>query len=732
MVDTFPGLPGERVFETTFNYKTWLPGTRLQLCNVPWDASYRDIVRFDDEGKRRDYFAALADRSQTVLIDNVTVLKIGEPIFLNISFDQCMNCNYIVVDNTRHPNDIENPTRLYYFVTDVEYISPNTTKLNIQLDVWQTYYDRLTFEQCYVYRSHAGIAAENVGMADRNVYALEPEGLDVGSDYDVVSQEIHSFIDDEPLVIVTTTASFEGDLGSIDNPNLTTAKPGVVGGVPTAAEIYGFSAKNFEKLMRELSDKPWISQCIINISVVPRCMTPKAEEKTVMGVSCYDFNRYHPSRKSFRTENDVIDSFDIPKRYAWIHKFYTYPYTVLELTNFAGQALALKSEFMYISKNADSGRNEVYFDLVTTCAPPYIRGALVYRYNITSRLEWYNHSTENDEFTYDYYDIDGKKRTEFMPAGDNYDIALFYDNFPQLTLVNNSYMQYLASTAHSRAYAAESADWSNQKALTGAQLTYNQTSRGLEAGAANLNVSNDAAWAGNAIAQERNTWGAVQSVGSGVAGIAGGAATMNAGAAAGSAVGAVTSGVNAALNADWMNRQTMIGTGAATKTFANSAGATMYNRDTNYDYARFAAKGDYANAIAGIQAKVQDAKVMQPSVIGQQGGELFNFNHGLCGFGVKWKRIKMHYLIQIGEYWLRYGTVVNRWIKPPENLQVMTKCSYWHMQSCTIRATMPEAFKQAVRGIFEKGVTVWRNPDEINAIDFGDNKPSGGFELPMI
>jgi len=38
-------------------------------------------------------------------------------------------------------------------------------------------------------------------------------------------------------------------------------------------------------------------------------------------------------------------------------------------------------------------------------------------------------------------------------------------------------------------------------------------------------------------------------------------------------------------------------------------------------------------------------------------------------------------------------------------------------------------FKQAIRGIFEKGVTVWANPADIGTIDIGDNAPLEGVIL---
>jgi hypothetical protein len=41
----------------------------------------------------------------------------------------------------------------------------------------------------------------------------------------------------------------------------------------------------------------------------------------------------------------------------------------------------------------------------------------------------------------------------------------------------------------------------------------------------------------------------------------------------------------------------------------------------------------------------------------------------------------------------------------------------------------PESFKQTLRGIFEKGVTVWNNPADMGNIDIGTNTPRTGVTL---
>ena len=153
-------------------------------------------------------------------------------------------------------------------------------------------------------------------------------------------------------------------------------------------------------------------------------------------------------------------------------------------------------------------------------------------------------------------------------------------------------------------------------------------------------------------------------------------------------------------------------------------------RDTNRDMAQFAAKGDYSNAIAGINAKVQDAKMLQPTTVGQVGGEAFTLLMSGWGLFAHVKTLSDAAAAQVGEYWLRYGYAVGRFAPIPQNFQVMSHFTYWKLTETYISSSVcPEAFKQAIRGIFEKGVTVWAKPKYIGTVDNAVNKPIEGIYL---
>lgn len=727
MAQEFPGLP-ENVYEyqNQFDYSVWTPNTEITCATVPWDSSYRDIVRFDSDELRDEYFNVVKQYGYSFNLNGMVYLRYGEPVRVNAPFSMINQCNYLIVRNPIQPVPDtvsgfgvprRKPDVFYYFIKDVTYIAPNTTQLNVQLDVWQTYYDRLYFGMCYINKGHIGIANENSTQYNLRDYLTDTEGLNIGDEYDVTYQWFYNFQDETPYIVIMSNTNLEDDYGSVSNPKLRTSTGDINDGMPNGSRAYALTADNFIEFMRNIADYPWVSQGISMITVVPRVFCQVSPSTTtIAGVIA---NRLAPNPDADGTTFEIFnifDNYDIPDRYKHLFKFYTAPYSFIEMTGLNGGEIVLKNECMTIGKTMN-GHNDV--SLVRTrsiCAPPMIRGLVMpLGYNTSGT------SSDSGDYSIDYYAPDGNLRTTMLGGGEFMDMCVQFSNFPQFSIVNNMYLYYMASNIHSLQYQFQNADWSQQKALMGASLSYNQATQNMNTAWANQQTANQASWALSGISQEKNVWNGVQGVVSNGIGAVGSLAREDVGGAIGGALKAAGSGVNAALNADWINRTTSAQVGAATQTTQNNIANQQYMRDTNYDYARFAAKGDYENAIAGIQAKVQDARLTQPTTSGQNGGDPFNMCNGFCGILFKWKRLKTNFLVQVGDFWLRYGYYVNRWMQPPQNLKCMSNFTYWKMQQVQVNGSLPEVFKETVRGIFEKGVTVWSNPNNINSIDLADN-----------
>ena len=201
---------------------------------------------------------------------------------------------------------------------------------------------------------------------------------------------------------------------------------------------------------------------------------------------------------------------------------------------------------------------------------------------------------------------------------------------------------------------------------------------------------------------------------------------------AGAAMGGPT-GASAALLGSVANvAGTAVDINANTKRTGMVNANSSYMRDSNRAYADSVARGDYAQSIAGINARVQDARLLQPTTSGQVGGEAFLFATYGWALTAKFRMISAGAVATIGDYWLRYGYKVNRWISVPDTLMVMERFTYWKFSELSVTSTrIPELYRQTIRGIFEKGVTVWKNPEEIGNSVLYDNAPKYGTYIEM-
>ena len=127
------------------------------------------------------------------------------------------------------------------------------------------------------------------------------------------------------------------------------------------------------------------------------------------------------------------------------------------------------------------------------------------------------------------------------------------------------------------------------------------------------------------------------------------------------APGFVNSAVDYAITENQNNKQNAINNAQAIGINDANIANMGYVRDTNKSYADYAAQGDYQNTLAGINAKIQDTQMLQPTTSGQLAGDAFSFaiHDGFKGHIVV-KRVDNGTMESIGEFWLRYGYAVNR------------------------------------------------------------------------
>jgi len=710
-VNQFHELPQPKDFGHSFNYAVWGANTTVTLANVPWNNDYRDVVRFDNQAGLDNYIDTAS--GPVLSTPNVTYAAMGRPIRLQIPFERANTFNYLRAHNPPQPLSSGDDTgrAYYYFVVGVNYVAPDTTELMLQLDVFQSFVYGASFGNIYVERGHLGIANTESFTNYGRDFLTTPEGFDLGNEYEIRKQyalsvgsarfEAFAGMPDYSVLVASSTALDE-DPGTVDAPKLTSAKGSQMENLPNGAEIYLFnSLDHFKLFMEAMQDKPWVTQGIMSIQAVPR-MTRygvNLSSKVIAGVPVDEvqggpLNTVKTALKTgWRNELDL-------GRYWRLYKFATYPYCLIEMTSYTGTPLVLKPECWQ-----DGDANVVE---VPHFAPPNARLAFYpYRYNAS-----------------DSYPAFEDGNGVINDGGEFLDMVTAITNFPAFSVVNNGYMAFMAANVNGIAYQHSSADWSQQRALTGAATSYDQASSGIST---SQDITGQGIGASNA--QTKLSMDTMRSQGLQAAGNAtiNGFKTLD---PAGMAQGVANAAVSYAINTNQANQSNAISTGLSAGVNRSQTANMGYIRDTNLDLAKFSANGDYANAIAGVNAKVQDAKLTQPTTSGQVGGDAFLLATYRWGVELKVKMVQPAVMNAIGEFWLRYGYAVNRFSVMPASLMVMDRFTYWKCKEVYLTAAnCPETFKQTLRGIFEKGVTVWKNPADIGNIDTAENEPLSGVTI---
>ena len=729
----FPAYPAANVgvddFKTSIGFtpSTWPVSTRLTLCNVPWDADYRDVVFFNSTTDRDTYFTSLS--STSIVLTGATYCKPNEPVKINIPYAECYTYNYLIVENPALPvGNSVTPPKLYYFIKQVSMIAPNTSQLYLQLDVWMTYQTYVTFGRCFVERGHVARHAYNYDSSTNlrvkaRRYLMAPEGLDVGNAYVETYETQYPLVDtlSWTVVILSTVkleipngSSASDVFGTVTNPKLKTAEGMTLDGFVCGCNCYAMYISDFLTFQNAMSDYPWISSQIISITAIPSKLT------TFDWTSSTTFLPGGVAAKKLRSNYGTINSNDVDAgaittylsnnvSSVWSahEKSRVWPFSFLKADNQLSQPLLLKPE-LFATEN-------MHFTYFATVVSPFQRVFLMpIRYG-TSQTTGNNGSQAQ-------YTMANALKNQTVPWGDNFAASLVWQDFPQLSIVNDGYLQYLAGNAHGLTYQRDYAGWALDKSLAASKTSYDNANRSLGAASQNQQLAYETQRdisrlsMGNLVGNQlRDVYNNLS------AGTQGGINSVFGGADVSAIINTTVNAATGATANEVGNLQ-----------FQTSRQAQQGNIDANYQLQQWAARGDYEQTIAGINATVQDAQLTPPNQSGTFGGGMMAVlgSKGLLYWWLKAYTVNVDYQHKISDFWNRFGYAVGEYVSLGRKFCLMTNYTYWKCQDTTLSSSvgLEEGVKDAIRGIFEKGVTVWGSASNIGSdITSITNAPSNTY-----
>lgn len=235
-----------------------MQANELMICaDVPLDASQVRQLSFADKNEQYNYFRSKAIRVFT----DFKYIREHRGVKVPVNAEEIGNACYLCFKN-------QASGKWYYaFVTQVIYINPETSLLNFEIDVYQTFLFEMVIRDCDISREH-------VANDDFKTNTVQ-EPVDVG-DYVIAHEEVQVLgdLDSNYPFIILSAIDLLSDPGTLEEPKVTAAQGGVYGGLPSAVRAYLVEPNQWETssitaIMEALSSYPWVSQSILAIYAVP-------------------------------------------------------------------------------------------------------------------------------------------------------------------------------------------------------------------------------------------------------------------------------------------------------------------------------------------------------------------------------------------------------------------------------------------------------------------------------
>ena len=712
--------------------RPWIPGSTLRLVKVNWDSGYRDVIEWNDQDEKDIYFSGLS-RTDTYLPDGpFTHIRPNESIDLNMQFNDVLEYNYIIVENPTQPGTQEQKRKYYYFITSAQYLAPDTTKITVQLDVWTTFVDTTTFGQSFVERGHIGIANQNATLEPSSLrrYQSIPEGLDIGDQlvsymgdaknlFDRTLGE--SFEDDykwgiddinymvHPMIMIVSTVSLIADPGTADAPTMATASPSTTDNIWTASHYVAIPGLYFDDFMRALIKFPWISRNIITIYAIPGGLahwersTSLFSESTDPALRVFSLIPVYTlikARQGTLTKASVFNWITncIPNEYRKIKKLFTSPYSFVELSGPDGTPIIFKPE--------QFNSSVVSFKMIANFVAPFNRVAMY--------PEAYGASDNSPSIITKFDQApnigDATNPVQVVWKGDTLGNALWFGNFPQFPIINDGYLGYYAGSAYIRDYQKSYVEWQKNLGLNTAANELANATGEYEKMLYGLGTPRQAVHRLDDMVSRRFFPGQ-------------GGNAYNRQTAANAALDTLNGGTQ--MLGDMLSTVMSPQNPAETYHSAEMANQAM-NR--NFDLAIEIANKDYEMDLENIASQVQQAQINEPSQSGLMSGDGFGFATGSFVYRIAVKVIGPNAMHVVGDFLLRYGIKIHEFMLLPSKLCCMSKFAYWKCsETYIVDSDGNETDRNVLRGILERGTTVWKQPSFIGRTSLQDNEIVSGY-----
>ena len=608
------------------------------IKDVDIDVSYAHQYYFDTIQEQFNFFA---NKVFKTVNDGTYQRKNSHVIAVPFQADEIRECKYIMWQN---PNYSE---KWYYaFVTHIDYVNPNMSKIAYVLDVYQTYLFDMQWKQSYIDRKHDKRYENGLPVVN-----MEDEGLEYGNTYSILKKTNLIQIPDISFAILGFTEKVDDTIGTAGQ---------AIRGIPTQLYYYvvpiylGYPQKSLylntsthrltsitEMLYACTNDSGLVGK-LVSVFITPfltvgdiscnfqELTATITTTKLVVRAIYADNGPYYVTEikpDSALEPYELIDSSTVYGDFPHYDesKLLMYPYSFTQLTNERGDTYTIRNEQL-VSRDG----------------------------HITIGV--FGTINHNNRISYIVKNYLSNTRPYYMEQG------IHDSSNANLPIIDDYTASYLQSNSNAIAVTRSNALMQQQSTMQIASNTYTTTANNAQ----KAMLSNE-----------------IQLIGNTSAAVAGGIATGNVGAVVGAGMQSVAGTVSNVMNRD----------------------IQLASAATNLENSRTSATTNYQMSIASLNAKLQDAEQI-PSTARSMGGDyLFDIAYMCDGIYLLKKTIQPYYVEKLTNYFKLYGYKVNK-LEVPE-FHTRENWNYIKMAEPIVEGNIPMNDLLKIRDIFMKGITLW-------------------------
>ena len=341
---------------------------QIQMCNVPWDmgeahignrtiSGIGNVVYFETKAKRDAWFDDIPDTECYRFETKFKELHRSNQIDVPIPFDVASKFNYLAVDYALFANDhslveYEKPDglrRWFWFIREVEFLAPNTTRLYLMADAWQTFIYDLNVAGMILERGHAPMVQTNAATylanpVERSQYLLASDIVNENAaDIAYAASELIFNAKNIEAVIISTANPVTGSWGTkaADTWRVDGERHFMQDGVPSYC-AFAMAASNLSTFLDNVSSTiPQFMQTIQGVCFISSDIITLGTSFTFCSITCNMISSSYKTNKILELDKAL---FGYASDYADIAKLYTYPYAYIQLSDDTGDTTDIRIE----------------------------------------------------------------------------------------------------------------------------------------------------------------------------------------------------------------------------------------------------------------------------------------------------------------------------------------------------------------------------------------------------